>query len=73
MCMEGFCPRASTFKACVNPAHPCCRQEYPVVPRIALWIMTEIAIIGADIQEACTRHTYAPVTSCRARIRIASA
>ena len=32
---------------------PCCRQEYPVVPRIALWIMTEIAIIGADIQEAC--------------------
>ena len=24
------------------------------MPRIALWIMTEIAIIGADIQEACT-------------------
>ena len=23
------------------------------MPRIALWIMTEIAIIGADIQEAC--------------------
>lgn len=23
------------------------------MPRIALWIMTEVAIIGADIQEAC--------------------
>ena len=28
-----------------------CRREYPTVPRYALWIMTEIAIIGADIQE----------------------
>ena len=28
-----------------------CRGEYPTVPRYALWIMTEIAIIGSDIQE----------------------
>jgi len=27
------------------------RREYPAVPRYALWVMTEIAIIGADIQE----------------------
>lgn len=28
-----------------------CRQEYPRVPRYLLWIMTEVAIIGSDIQE----------------------
>lgn len=28
-----------------------CRMEYPPAPRIALWIMMEIAIIGSDIQE----------------------
>lgn len=28
-----------------------CRRVYPPVPRYALWIMTEIAIIGSDIQE----------------------
>ncbi|XP_054751455.2 natural resistance-associated macrophage protein 2-like [Lytechinus pictus] len=28
-----------------------CYREYPTVPRIALWIMIEIAIIGSDIQE----------------------
>ena len=28
-----------------------CRQEYPRCPSMALWIMTEIAIIGSDIQE----------------------
>ena len=28
-----------------------CRREYPPAPRYALWIMTEIAIIGSDIQE----------------------
>ena len=28
-----------------------CRKEYPPVPRYALWVMTEIAIIGSDIQE----------------------
>ncbi|KAI0234396.1 Protein Malvolio [Lamellibrachia satsuma] len=28
-----------------------CRREYSTVPRIALWIMVEIAIIGSDIQE----------------------
>ncbi|XP_030828658.1 natural resistance-associated macrophage protein 1 [Strongylocentrotus purpuratus] len=28
-----------------------CYREYPPVPRIALWIMIEIAIIGSDIQE----------------------
>ena len=27
------------------------RREYPRVPRYALWVMTEIAIIGSDIQE----------------------
>ena len=28
-----------------------CREKYGPVPRYALWIMTEIAIIGSDIQE----------------------
>ncbi|EGC29415.1 natural resistance-associated macrophage protein [Dictyostelium purpureum] len=28
-----------------------CRDHYPVVPRIGLWLMTELAIIGSDIQE----------------------
>ncbi|KAK9835822.1 hypothetical protein WJX74_008692 [Apatococcus lobatus] len=28
-----------------------CRAHYPPVPRIALWLMAEIAIIGSDIQE----------------------
>jgi NRAMP (natural resistance-associated macrophage protein)-like metal ion transporter len=28
-----------------------CRERYPFTPRIILWIMTEIAIVGADIQE----------------------
>ena len=27
------------------------RLEYPPLPRYALWIMTEVAIIGSDIQE----------------------
>jgi NRAMP (natural resistance-associated macrophage protein)-like metal ion transporter len=27
------------------------REQYPVVPRLCLWIMTEVAIIGSDIQE----------------------
>lgn len=28
-----------------------CYKQYPRTPRIILWIMTEIAIIGSDIQE----------------------
>ncbi|MCO5605385.1 hypothetical protein L7F22_059569 [Adiantum nelumboides] len=28
-----------------------CREEYPFWARIVLWLMTEVAIIGADIQE----------------------
>ena len=28
-----------------------CRKEYPRCPSMVLWIMTEIAIIGSDIQE----------------------
>lgn len=28
-----------------------CRHEYPWFTRIVLWLMTEIAIVGADIQE----------------------
>lgn len=28
-----------------------CREEYPFWTRIVLWLMTEVAIIGADIQE----------------------
>ena len=28
-----------------------CRREYSTLPRITLWIMIEIAIIGSDIQE----------------------
>ena len=28
-----------------------CYQKYPKVPRLILWIMCEIAIIGSDMQE----------------------
>jgi NRAMP (natural resistance-associated macrophage protein)-like metal ion transporter len=28
-----------------------CRERYPFTPRLILWIMTEITIVGADIQE----------------------
>lgn len=28
-----------------------CREEYPLIPRLVVWLMTEIAIIGSDIQE----------------------
>ena len=27
-----------------------CKDEYPLVPRIVLWIAMELAIIGSDIQ-----------------------
>ena len=35
----------------LSPNLSVCRREYPRVPRYALWVMTEIAIIGSDIQE----------------------
>ncbi|KAF2345238.1 NRAMP family, partial [Trinorchestia longiramus] len=28
-----------------------CYRQYPKVPRLMLWIMVEIAIIGSDMQE----------------------
>eukprot|EP00117_Sycon_ciliatum_P036170 scpid35201/ scgid27270/ Natural resistance-associated macrophage protein 2; Divalent cation transporter 1; Divalent metal transporter 1 len=28
-----------------------CRQQYPRVPRIVLWLMIELAIVGSDMQE----------------------
>ncbi|XP_024393903.1 metal transporter Nramp4 isoform X2 [Physcomitrium patens] len=28
-----------------------CREEYPVWARMVLWVMTEVAIIGADVQQ----------------------
>ena len=28
-----------------------CYDKYPLFPRVLLWIMVEIAIVGADIQE----------------------
>ena len=28
-----------------------CYKKYPKVPRIILWLMVEIAIIGSDMQE----------------------
>jgi natural resistance-associated macrophage protein len=28
-----------------------CYQRYPIVPRLLLWIMSEVAIIGSDMQE----------------------
>ncbi|XP_033822220.1 natural resistance-associated macrophage protein 2-like isoform X1 [Periophthalmus magnuspinnatus] len=28
-----------------------CNRQYPVVPRIILWLMVELAIIGSDMQE----------------------
>lgn len=27
-----------------------CKDEYPLVPRLVLWIAMELAIIGSDIQ-----------------------
>ncbi|GFH24737.1 uncharacterized protein HaLaN_22590 [Haematococcus lacustris] len=27
-----------------------CRHEYPRVPSLTLWVMTEVAIIGSDVQ-----------------------
>ena len=27
-----------------------CKNEYPLVPRLVLWIAMELAIIGSDIQ-----------------------
>ena len=27
-----------------------CKNEYPLVPRIVLWLAMELAIIGSDIQ-----------------------
>ena len=31
-----------------------CHLKYPKIPRIILWIMVEIAIIGSDMQVYCT-------------------
>ncbi|KAL1020855.1 hypothetical protein UPYG_G00005610 [Umbra pygmaea] len=28
-----------------------CHQQYPTVPRVVLWVMVELAIIGSDMQE----------------------
>uniref|UniRef100_A0ACB8ELS5 Uncharacterized protein n=2 Tax=Sphaerodactylus townsendi TaxID=933632 RepID=A0ACB8ELS5_9SAUR len=28
-----------------------CNRQYPKVPRIILWLMVELAIIGSDMQE----------------------
>lgn len=28
-----------------------CYRQYPKIPRLLLWIMVEIAIIGSDMQE----------------------
>lgn len=28
-----------------------CYRRYPLIPRMMLWIMVEIAIIGSDMQE----------------------
>ncbi|KAK7093057.1 metal transporter nramp1 homolog [Littorina saxatilis] len=50
----GFClQRLAARLGCVTGMNlaEVCRQEYSTVPRICLWIMTEIAIIGSDIQE----------------------
>lgn len=30
-----------------------CKDEYPLVPRIVLWLAMEIAIISSDIQVVC--------------------
>jgi natural resistance-associated macrophage protein len=27
-----------------------CKDEYPLIPRIVLWLAMELAIIGSDIQ-----------------------
>lgn len=31
-----------------------CKDEYPLVPRIILWLTMELAIIGSDIQVSIT-------------------
>ena len=41
-----------------------CRSEYPLVPRVVLWLAMELAIIGSDIQVRpghLTTHTHTRV------------
>ena len=40
-----------------------CHENYPKIPRIILWVMVEIAIIGSDMQvfilfQRCTVYVY---------------
>ena len=46
-------PRLSARLGVVSGKHlaEVCHDKYPAVPRIILWIMVEIAIIGSDMQE----------------------
>ena len=48
--LSSACSRAHVAKAHMAPVRSD-RREYPRVPRYALWLMAEIAIIGSDIQE----------------------
>ncbi len=42
----------------LHPRPPAPRQQYPLVPRIALWLMAEVAIIGSDVQEVIGGYRY---------------
>ena len=47
-----------------------CYNGYPKVPRFILWVMIEIAIVGSDMQEVCSKvgatsfACYAKFNSC---------
>ena len=52
-----------------------CHDQYPLVPRIILWLAMELAIIGSDIQVHvhCTTlqvhvPAYIPVHVCKGRL-----
>ena len=35
-----------------------CYEKYPKIPRLILWVMIEIAIIGSDMQVHCNNINY---------------
>jgi natural resistance-associated macrophage protein 2 len=47
-----------------------CYLQYPKVPRMILWIMIEIAIIGSDIQEVIGTSLAIYILSNKAYVRI---
>ena len=45
-----------------------CHEKYPKIPRIILWIMVEIAIIGSDMQvflQCILMHVHTIIMECQ--------